>query len=320
MSKKILIISGDPNSINSEIIFKTIKNCNKKIKKRIYILSNFDLLSKQFKILNVKFKISKVKNIDENISSNNIKIINVPLRFKNAFKVSERDASKYIINCLNIAHNLAIKKKIIGIINCPIDKKLIKNTNKVGLTEFFASKCKLNNSEVMMIYNKKLAVVPITTHIPIKNVSKKITKNLIEKKIITVNKYYKNLFKKKPRIGILGLNPHNAEYKNNSEEVKKIIPSVSKLKKLGLKVEGPIVSDTVFVEKFKKFDVIVGMYHDQVLSPFKSLFHFDAINITLGLSYIRVSPDHGPGKDLIRMMRANPISLRKCLDFIGKLK
>ena len=111
-----------------------------------------------------------------------------------------------------------------------------------------------------------------------------------------MNKYYKNLFKKKPRIGVLGLNPHNAEYKNNSEEVKKIIPSVSKLKKIKINVEGPIVSDTVFVEKFKKFDVIVGMYHDQVLSPFKSLFHFDAINITLGLSYIRVSPDHGPEK------------------------
>ncbi len=319
MSKKILIIGGDPNSINSEIIFKTIKNCSNKIKKRIYILSNLKLLKQQFKRLKIKLKMSKVRTIEENISSNTIKIIDVPLNFKNAFNVSERNASKYIVNCLNIAHNLAVRKKIIGIINCPIDKKLIKNTSKVGVTEFFASKCKLNNSEVMMIYNKKLAVVPITTHIPIKNVSKKITNELIEKKIITINKYYKKLFKKKPRIGILGLNPHNAEYKNKSEEVRKIIPSISKLKQMGLSVKGPIVPDTAFIDKYKKFNVIVGMYHDQVLSPFKSLFHFDAINITLGLSYIRVSPDHGPGKDLIGMKKANPTSLSRCLDFISKL-
>ena len=99
---------------------------------------------------------------------------------------------------------------------------------------------------------------------------------------------------------MLGLNPHNAELKKSSEEKKIIIPSLTKLKKKGINVTGPLVADTVFIENFKKFDVIVGMYHDQVLAPFKSIYKFDAINITIGLKYLRVSPDHGVAIDLIK--------------------
>ena len=72
-----------------------------------------------------------------------------------------------------------------------------------------------------------------------------------------------------------------------------IIPAIKKLKNVNIKIDGPYVSDTIFINDYKKFDIIVGMYHDQVLAPFKALFKFDAINLTLGLKYIRVSPDHG---------------------------
>ena len=117
---------------------------------------------------------------------------------------------------------------------------------------------------------------------------------------------------------MLGLNPHNAELRKYSEEKKIIIPSIFKLKKKGIKINGPLVSDTIFINEYKKYDIIIGMFHDQVLAPFKTLFKFDAINITLGLKYLRVSPDHGIAKNLIKKKKGNPISLIKCINFINK--
>ena len=199
-------------------------------------------------------------------------------------------------------------------------QKINKIYYKIGITEFLASKNKIKNgSEIMMIHNKKISVVPLTTHIDIKKVSTKIKSPFIQKKIKILNKSYKELFKKKPKIAVLGLNPHNSELKKESEELLHIIPAIKKLKKIGLNISGPLVADTAFVKIYKNYDVIVGMYHDQVLTPFKSLFHYDAINITLGLDYIRVSPDHGPAIDLIKKNKASSLSLLKCIKFINNL-
>ena len=85
---------------------------------------------------------------------------------------------------------------------------------------------------------------------------------------------------------------------------------------MGIKVKGPMVADTIFINNFKKFDVIVGMYHDQVIAPFKTLYKFNAINITLGLTYLRISPDHGTDKDIIGKKKANPLSLLKCINTV----
>ena len=105
-----------------------------------------------------------------------------------------------------------------------------------------------------------------------------------------------------------------------SEESKKILPAITKLKKKGINIKGPLVTDTIFVNNYKRFNIIVGMYHDQVLGPFKTLFHFDAINLTLGLNYIRVSPDHGPALDLIGKNKSEYLSLLQCIKFINNLK
>ena len=320
MNKKILIVSGDPNSINSEIIYKTWNKLNFKVKKKIYLIANFKLIRKQFKKIKSKVRVIKVKSINENASTSFLKIIDIPLKFKNPFKVSLKNSTKYIIECFNLAHKLAQNSEVKGLINCPIDKRLLNKSKKIGVTEFLASKCKINNgSEVMLIHNKKLSVVPLTTHINVKNVSKKININLIIKKMKTLQRDFKKLFNKKPKIGILGLNPHNAELSNNSEEIKIINPAISKLKKKGFYVKGPLSADTLFINNYKKYDVVVGMYHDQVLAPFKSLFHFDAINITLGLNYLRVSPDHGPAKDIINKNKASHLSLLRCVKFINSL-
>ena len=320
MNKKIIIIAGDPNSINSEIISKTWKKINPGLKKKIYLIANFKLILNQFKKINANIKITRVDNIDDIPVSNKLKIIDIPLNFKNPFDVSFLNSKKYIIKSFNLAHDLSKSKFVKGLINCPINKKLLGDTKKIGVTEFLASKCKIkDNSEAMLIHNKNLSVLPLTTHIKLKHISKKINKNLIIKKLKTLKKDFKKIFNKNPKIGVLGLNPHNAELINNSEEKKEIVPAILKLKKEGFKIEGPLSADTVFIKNYKNYDVIVGMYHDQVLAPFKSLFHFDAINITLGLKYVRVSPDHGPGIDIMKKNKANYSSLLRCVKFINNI-
>ena len=314
--KKIILVCGDPNSINSEIIFKSWKKLNNSVKKKIYVISNKELLEKQFKKLNCRIKIKDVKSIEEKVESNELKIINVDLKFKDPFNVNKRNASTYVKKCLGIGHKLALEKNILGLINCAIDKRLLRKN--LGVTEFLANKCKItNNSEVMMIRNNKLSVCPITTHINLKNVPAFINSKKIIIKINTVQKWFLKLFKKKPKIGVLGLNPHNAELDVNSEEVKEIAPAIKRLKKKGFKIKGPLVPDTTFVKNYKNFDVIIGMYHDQVLTPFKSLFKFDGVNLTLGLKYLRLSPDHGVAKDIIKKNKASPSSLIDCIKFLN---
>ena len=318
MKNKIIVVAGDPNSINSEIISKTWNKINPSLKKKLYLIANFNLIKKQFKKIKAKTPICMIKGLNENSNTKKLKIIDIPLNFKKPFNVSLKNSRKYIIKCFNLAHHLSQNNDVKGLINCPINKRLLSKSKTIGVTEFLASKSKINNgSEVMLIHNKKLSVVPLTTHIEIKNVSKKININFIIKKIKTLQKDFRKLFNRKPKIAILGLNPHNSELWSNSEEVKTIIPAISKLKKKGFYVTGPLSSDTLFISNYKQYDVVVGMYHDQVLTPFKSLFHFDAINITLGLKYLRVSPDHGPAKDMINKNKANYLSLLKCVKFIN---
>ena len=147
-----------------------------------------------------------------------------------------------------------------------------------------------------------------------------MNKKLIIKKLVTIDKFYKKIFNVKPNIGLLGLNPHNYELRNKSEEKTIVIPALKKLKKLKIKVSGPLSGDTAFTNfKKKKFNILVGMYHDQVLSPFKTIFKFNAINITLGLPYIRISPDHGTGQDIIKKNKANPESLIESIKFFNKI-
>ena len=307
MKKPIAIIAGEPNSINTEIIAKAWKK--NKIFKNLFIVGNYSLIKKQIIKLGFSIPLIKISKFKDFKRENRLIVLDVPIKFKQIFDVNSSEVRTHIFKCLDIVHQLAIKKKIIGFINAPIDKKIF-NNKYLGLTEYLSKKNKSKNNEVMMIYNKKLSVVPLTTHIPINNVTNKINFNLINKKIISLNKTYLKLFNKKPKIAILGLNPHNSENKTLSIENKIIRPAIIKLKKLKINIKGPFPADTAFSKQnIISYDVVVGMYHDQVLAPFKALFEYDAINITLGLKYIRVSPDHGIAKDIVGLNKANPQSL-----------
>ena len=211
------------------------------------------------------------------------------------------------------------KKDFLGLINGPISKKNFLKGKYLGITEYLAVKTKRENNVAMLIYNKKLSVSPLTTHLPLKLVSKMITKNKIINHIKLINQFYKEEFNRIPKIAVTGLNPHCESNYKSSEEKKTIIPAIKFLNKKNIKIEGPFAADTIFLrEQSNKYDVIVGMYHDQVLVPIKTLFGFEAINITLGLPFIRISPDHGPNVKMLGKNKSNPESLIQALKFLNR--
>ena len=306
MSKYIPIVFGEPKSINSEIIAKAWKKSGK-LKKKVFVIGNYSIFNNQLKKYKIKIKLNKINNFEDiNNKKNSLNIIDIPY------------GNRFVLNCIDYAHKLSITNKIKGWINAPINKKIFRS-KYLGLTEYLAFKNRLSNSEVMMIYNKNLAVVPITTHISIKDVTKKIKTKIIIKKVLSLNKYYLKYFSKKPKIAILGLNPHNSEGRKNSIENKIIKPAIQFLTKKKVNIAGPFPADTVFINSKIGYDVIIGMYHDQVLAPFKAISGFKAINITLGLKYIRVSPDHGVGENIIGLNKANFSSLLLSIKYLNKL-
>ena len=142
---------------------------------------------------------------------------------------------------------------------------------------------------------------------------------MIEEKIKLLNIFFKKYNKNKPTMAITGLNPHCESVDGFNEDEKIITPTIKSLVKQNYKVFGPYAADTIFLKKNRnKYDIVVGMYHDQVLTPMKTLFEYDAINITLGLPFLRVSPDHGPNEKMIGKNKSNPLSLIKALTFLDK--
>ena len=172
----------------------------------------------------------------------------------------------------------------------------------------------------MLIYNEKFSVSPITTHLPIKYVTNKINKDKIIKHLIKINNFYKKIFNKKIYTAILGLNPHCETIDKFSEEEKIIKPAITFLKNKGLKVSGPYSADTFFIKKnIEKYDVVIGMYHDQVLTPIKTMYNFKAINLTIGLPFIRISPDHGPNSKMLGKNKSDPASFIYAMKLVEKL-
>ena len=318
--KPIILVGGEPYSIFFEIFFKSIKK--KKIKNPIIVISSKKLMISQMKKLNFYYKINLInpeKMVLKNLNNNMINIVNINFNFKKPFdKISDK-SNFFIEESFNMALNLLKKYECSGLINGPISKKNFLKDKFLGITEYLAHKTNKRNKVAMLIYNKKLSVSPLTTHLPLKEVHKNISKERIINHVNLIKNFYIKQIKKKPRIGVTGLNPHCESNYKSSEEKKIINPSIKYLLKKNFNIKGTFPADTIFMkENLKKFDVIIGMYHDQVLTPIKTLYGFDAINITLGLPFIRISPDHGPNSQMLGKNLSNPKSLIEALKFLDK--
>ncbi len=316
-NKPIIIVAGEPKSVFLEILFKAIKK--KLYKSPLILICCNNLLSKQIK----KFKFKKrVKVLDINklnfldLDNKSINLIDVKLPTKFGKNLSKNSINKYIIACFKIAFDLIKNNFAYKLINGPVNKETFLKKKYLGITEFISESFKQKKTG-MLIYNKELSVSPITTHLPLKLVPKKISKKLISDKIEIVNFFYNKKLKLKPKIAITGMNPHCESILKFNEDKKLILSVVKKKKIKGINIKGPYSADTIFLkENREKFNVIIGIYHDQVLAPFKTIFEYNAINLTMGLPFYRVTPDHGPNIKMFGKNKSNPQSIINCLDFL----
>ena len=315
-NKPILIVPGQLNSIFFEIFFKALRLKN--FKSPLILIYSEKILKDQLK----KFQFNKnIKIIDPNLlkkyklNNNKINLINIPF-------IGAKDRIYYqnifLERCFDKAFSILSSGFTKKFINGPINKKNFLNKKYLGITEYISKKFKFDDV-AMLIYNKKLSVCPVTTHLPLKLVSKRITSKSIRKKTTLIKSFYKKNFGFNPKIAVTGLNPHCESIHKYNEDDKILKPVIKSLYKSKFKIYGPYPADTVFLKKNRlKFDVIIGMYHDQVLSPMKTIFEYDAINITLGLPFLRISPDHGPNETMVGKNISNPISLINAITFLDK--
>ena len=316
-NKPIILVAGEPKSIFFEIFFKAIKI--RKYKSPLILICCKKLILQQMKKNKIRkdlklIDINKIKNI--NINNNSINLIDVELKTHTNQKLQFKITQKYIDKTFKIAFKLIKSGFTKKFINGPIIKKKFLNKKFNGITEYISENFKKKKIG-MLIYNNKLSVCPLTTHLPIKLVAKKITKKLIEEKIEIINSFFKRNFKIKPKIAVTGLNPHCETILKFSEDEKIIKKAIKNKIKDKINVKGPYPADTIFLKKNRaKFDIILGMYHDQVLGPFKTLFEYYAINITMGLPFLRATPDHGPNQKMVGKNKSNPQSLIKALEFL----
>ena len=316
--KPIIIVAGEPNSIFLEIFFKSLK---KKYSSPIILIASHKLLLAQMKKLNFKKKIRllEFEKLPKYVLNNEtINLIDSNYIFSKTFLKISTKSNSYIKRSFDLAIRIIRSEITNKFINGPISKKKFLKNKYLGITEYIADKCSIKK-KAMLIYNKNLSVCPVTTHLPLKMVSKKINqKNIIEKVELLDEFYIKNLGLK-PKIGVLGLNPHCESIDKFNEDEKIIKPAINKMKKRGYRVSGPHSADTIFLNANRKnFNVILGMYHDQVLTPIKTLYEYDAINITLGLPFLRISPDHGPNAKMMGKNISNPLSLIQAIKFLDK--
>ena len=315
--KPIIIVGGEPNSIFSEIFLKSLKY--KRFKSPIILIASKKLIELQMKKLSVKKEIRLINFLNlkkYKLDNTKINLINVNFIQKKPFDKITRKSSNYINKSFDIALKILNKKITNKFINGPVSKKYFLKKKYLGVTEYLASRTKTKNF-AMLIYNKNLSVSPLTTHLPIKKVSKYVNKKMIIEKIKLINEFYQKYSNKKPQIAVTGLNPHCESIDTFNEDEKIIRPAIKSLIKLNYKIFGPMAADTLFLKKNrKKYNIIVGMYHDQVLTPMKTLFEYDEINITLGLPFLRISPDHGPNEKMVGKNKSNPSSLIKALTFL----
>ena len=314
----ILMVGGEPNSVFLELFFKVIKK--KTIKSPIILISSKKILNFQMTKLNFKKKIKllDINKIDKyKLNNKTINLIDVNYDQNKAFEKISKKSKVFIENSFKLAFRLIKNNGINKFINGPISKEAFLNHRFLGITEYISNKFSTKNT-CMLIYNKDLSVCPITTHLPLKLVTKEIKGKLISDKVSLINNFYIKRFNIKPKIAILGLNPHCESVHKFNEDEKIIKPLIKRLKNK-FNISGPYPADTIFLKDNRKnFDVIIGMYHDQVLTPLKTLYEYDAINITIGLPFIRISPDHGPNVNMLGKNLSNPLSLLNAIKFLDK--
>ncbi len=227
--------------------------------------------------------------------------------------VPNRECGKAALWCIDEAIKLIKNGKLDALVTAPVNKATINSAGVdfVGHTEYLAEATGTKEF-AMMLCGGPLRVVPVTRHIALRDVPKVLTQELIEVSIRLTGRFLKTFFAIDfPRIGVCGLNPHCGEKGNLSkEEIEIIEPAIKRLKKNIRNLSGPVSADVIFYKAYRgEYDAVISMYHDQGLGPLKMLAFEKGFNVTIGLPFIRTSPDHGTAYDIAGKGTANPTSI-----------
>ena len=256
-----------------------------------------------------------------------VPVLDLPLGHKVVLGAPSPQCAPAVIACIDKAVELVLAGKARAIITAPIQKETLYQAGFAheGHTDYLAHRAIVHGHEaepVMMLCADDLRTIPITVHIPLKDVPSRLTRDLILRQArIAVRDLRKWFGIAKPRLGMTGLNPHAGENGTMGTEEKTIIgPAIETLRAEGIAIAGPLPGDTAFhAEARVAFDVILCMYHDQALIPVKTLDFHGGVNVTLGLPFIRTSPDHGTALTLAGTGKARPQSLMAAIALAARL-
>ncbi len=334
--KPIVVTMGEPSGISSEIILKSwLLRKTKKLPPFFLVdcIKKLEIVNR-FLNLNVKFKLIE-KPIDSlNFFKNYLPVIDMKSNINFRMGIPSVGNSEHIINSIKKSFDFVRLQEASGMVTLPVCKKTLKKYGFKfnGQTEYisYLSKKKFQKKieEIMILSTNKpidkgpnLIVGLITTHIPLKNIFKEISKERLIKKIIAFNNSLKKIWRiKKPKIAITSINPHSGEGGLIGDEEKKLIlPILNKMKLENINILGPLSSDSCFFKEIRsKYDGILCFYHDQGLAPIKILDFHNSVNITGNLPILRVSPDHGPAFDIANKNVAKTNSLIASIKFLEK--
>ena len=313
MNLPLVLTIGEPAGIGPEITVKAKKHLADSIP--FFVIGDFDLIRDYAQSVGVKTRsiIDPAEVFEEDLClcvmdhklTKSVSIGKPDLR--NATAV--RSSIEWAVELINV-------KKASGLVTCPINKWVLRkgaSFNFEGHTDFLSHLDGQTKRAVMLLENRDgFRVTPVTIHVPLAEVPKLISQELITHNLLALtNHLMRDCSIKAPNILITGLNPHAGENGTLGQEENNIIkPAIESLKPLSFNISGPVSADSAFTRNNREaYDAFVSMYHDQALIPFKTLDFENGANITLGLSFVRTSPNHGTGLDIAGKNMANPASL-----------
>lgn len=312
----IAITMGDPAGIGPEICAKALASGELARTARCLVIGDTKSIRQGLKVAGLKdIELNSIKEVKAaRFLPKTIDVLDLNNVVFSQIKTGQlsRAAGKAAMEYLEKAAELVQAKEIDAITTAPINKEAIHKAGYrfQGHTEFLAARSRAKDFAMMFVADK-LWVMLATTHLPLRLVSKNISKKRILKLIKLADATLTRVRGKRPRIGVAGLNPHAGEGGLfGSEEIKIIRPAVEEAKKQGIDVKGPISPDAIFyLAQSGMFDLVIAMYHDQGLIPLKLLSFNRSVNVTVGLPFVRTSVDHGTGFDIAGKGWANPQSL-----------
>ncbi|MBI5674598.1 MAG: 4-hydroxythreonine-4-phosphate dehydrogenase PdxA [Nitrospirae bacterium] len=311
--KKIAITMGEPGGIGPEVIVRALSFAEIRNHCALVVIGNAEVMQDAVRLTGLPFKVKSISSLSESKpASGIIEVLEVksPSSFKK--NAPSKNAGKAVVSYIKKTVELALRKEVSAIVTAPISKESLKMAGFKwpGHTELLAELTGTKDF-AMMFVSEKLKVILATIHTPLKNVPKLIKESLVLKTITLAERGMRMLGMDAPRIAVAGLNPHAGEAGIlGDEEIKGIIPAIKRAREMGFNVSGPFPPDVVFHKAYNgDFDIVVCMYHDQGLIPFKMLAFDTGVNMTVGLPIIRTSPDHGTAFDIAWQNKANPSSM-----------